>query len=65
VPADGAELIAFPKVLNNYLRKNSHRLWGFNLVDKFVSGFSPIVPVNFANHQSQVNKKAKIFPFAS
>ncbi|CAO3661405.1 hypothetical protein CU097_011503 [Rhizopus azygosporus] len=37
----------------------------FHLADKFVSGFTPLVPTEFANHRSQVTKAMTVHHFAT
>lgn len=59
------KLINTPRMLSDYTRKDSHRLWGYHLLRKITSGFLLIVPTKFADHRNQISKKVKLSHFAS
>lgn len=65
VPAVASGYINTKRLLNQYLKRHSHQLWGFHCARTFTKGFYPIPPVNFMNHASQKSEKLTNHHFTS
>lgn len=55
VSSGEVELFSTSRTLNNYLRRDSHRLWSYHLAMMFIDGFSPMIPLHFDAHKSQTD----------
>lgn len=51
--------------MNQYHKRDSHRLWGFHSLKSFTAGRTPISPLHLIDHNSQKNKEQDIYHFAS
>ncbi|KAI8973631.1 hypothetical protein BDF20DRAFT_907120 [Mycotypha africana] len=53
VPALASEFICTKRLLNQYVKRRSHNLWGFHCARSFAGGIYPISPIELMNHASQ------------
>ncbi|CAO3637053.1 unnamed protein product [Mucor hiemalis] len=57
--------ISTERLLRQYMKMHSYKLWGFYSLDAFKKGFTPVVPISYHAHVSQKNKKVTVHHFAS
>lgn len=59
------ELIRTERLLNQYMKRDAHRPWGFHCVQHYIKGFTPILPLHFIDHESQKLRQVNVHHLAS
>ncbi|EIE90149.1 hypothetical protein RO3G_14860 [Rhizopus delemar RA 99-880] len=53
------------RLLDQYFKHCSYKLWGYHCLNSYLKKFMPIIPVHFYGHASQKHKAFNIHHFAS